>query len=607
MDFLAYECLVELALGDDASPANRALRERFTGKILAASGWIEMIPSGSFLRYRVEADATAEWTEIAAAVPEILRAPGIMPGAEEINAWKTARETDEFFLREKPHFYAIYRGERIAAQGIEGILTLPHQLGQLSPTDLHHVSLGIDGNSYRLAVVLPATGSVAADSISSPGATTTTQLDNGTELLVLSSPESPVLALHLFLRGRAEAEPAGMDGAVELLHRLMTVRTAVSDPQTLQRKIRSIGAQLKAADNPFIPYDDFYTTHGHSYVRLQSLDRYADETFALLAELLGPPGWSDAEFEETRAAMLASAQRSHSSSRTIGRRLMRTALYGGTLRSREVFGDPASFQAMTADSLRVLAGRYFVGNRLLLVVATALDPEVVQQLATRHLAGLPEGTSPPPLGARDRVLQRIREGLPAGVAVPEAIAGLTLPDSTWLSTENAGARQARITWVRPLGLVHEDQVPAIKVWNGLLSNEIQFQLREREGLAYAIGSSVERLEDGTVLWTAFAGSAKENLGRILEGFEQQLTRSLQAPPDASEVTRQGVQLYGRSLMRRATRMNRAYAAGMAILEGRDPEGIDEEIRAPMRVTSEQIAALLPGLRSGSPGVVTIAY
>jgi predicted Zn-dependent peptidase len=606
-DFLAYECLVELALGGDASPANRALRERFVGKILSSSGWIEMIPGGSFLRYRVEADGSADWREIAAAVPEILRSRAIVPGIEEIEAWKTARETDEFFLREKPHFYAIYRGERIAAQGIEGILTLPHHLAELSSRDLDHVALGIDGETYRLAVVLPEAAPEAAEEGAPGGTMRRSTLENGTELLILSSPESPVLALHLFVRGRAEAEPAEMDGAVELLHRLMTVRTSLSDPQTLQQKIRSIGAQLKAADNPFIPYDDFYTTHSHSYVRLQSLDRFADEAFALLAELLGPPGWTDVDFEETRATMLASAQRSSASSRTIARRLVRNALYKGSLRSREVFGKPESLERMTADSLRSLSRQYLVGKRLLLVVATALPPETIEEIASRHLAALPSGVSSPPLEDRKGILERIRTELANTDPVPEEIPALTPPDSTWLTLEAMGARQARITWVRPLGFVEDEEFEAVKVWNGLLSNEVQFQLREREGLAYSIGTSVDRLDDGTVLWTASAGSGKENLGRILEGFQQILTASLQAAPDSSDVARQGVQIYGRSLMRRATRMNRAYAAGMAILEGRDPEAIDEEIRAPMRVTAEEIAALLPKLRDDLPGLVAIAY
>ena len=234
-----------------------------------------------------------------------------------------------------------------------------------------------------------------------------------------------------------------MDGAVELLQRLMAVRTPESDPPTLQRKIQGIGAQLKTADNPHIPYDDFYSTHGHSYVRLQSLDRYAEATFALLAELLGPQAWTDQDFEEERQSMLALASRSSGSSRTVARALVRRGLYDGTLRAHSIFGTPMTIGAMTADSLRAMAQRYFVGERFLLVVATSHDAATITELADRHVGTLPRGRSPADLPSRAGLAARIRSGLPTSDGIPETIETLPLPDSTLLRVRQIGARQAR--------------------------------------------------------------------------------------------------------------------------------------------------------------------
>ena len=47
-----------------------------------------------------------------------------------------------------------------------------------------------------------------------------------------------------------------------------------------------MGAELKTADDPGIPYDDFYSTTEASFVRFQTLDRYANDAFTLLAEML---------------------------------------------------------------------------------------------------------------------------------------------------------------------------------------------------------------------------------------------------------------------------------------------------------------------------------
>ena len=45
---------------------------------------------------------------------------------------------------------------------------------------------------------------------------------------------------------------------------------------------------------------------------------------------------------------------------------------------------------------------------------------------------------------------------------------------------------------------------------------------------------------------------------------------------------------------------------LAIMDGRDPRSIDEEMRAPMRVTSGAIRSTLRSVRPG-PGMVVIAY
>lgn len=607
--FLALECLVELLAGTEAAPLNQALRARFP-QVLSAGGRVEMIPGHSFLRYRVEADSTADWRAIVAAFPEIVR--GQLPRfqAEDVEAWKVARETEEFYLQEKPHYYPIYRGERVAAQGAQGILDLPSRIRALSPSHLTNLTLGWETGRCRIAVVLPSQGASRAERPSQAQAAPQverTELPNGVDVLVASSPESPVLALHVFVRGRSEAEPPGMDGAVELLHRLIATRTARSDPQVLERRLRSIGAELKTADQPEIPYDDFYSTSEYSYIRLQSLDRYADEAFSLLGELLGPPGWRDADFETERQAMIARAERAASGSLAVGRRLVRENLFPATPRAREIFGSPTTLAAVDPGSLRQLSARYFVGQRIVLSVATGLPASEILRMAERALGGLPGGSGPAggaPTGSSLLASLRLALSSPATSASKLDIAP---PESTVVRLQDVGAQQARVVWARPLGSIDPSALPAAEVWNGVLSNSMQFQLREREGLAYALGSSIERLSDGTLLWVASAGTRKENVPRMVAGFQEQLTSALEAVPDSATVERQGAQLYGRALMRRATRMNRAYAAGLAWIEGRDPEAVDEEIRASMKVTPGQITEMLGPIRRDSPSLLVIVY
>lgn len=606
-EFLPYECLSELLAGDDTAPLNSAVRSRFSGRIQSSGGRIDAFPEGSFFRYRVEADPSIDWRELAEAFPALLAAARVLPPAPEVDAWKVNEETQEFFLRERPHYYGVIAGERIASEGLEGVVSRTQRLAGLSPTALGALLPQWPSNSpSRMAVLLPKgqdAGATLASAATAGAATERFALQNGAELLVLSSPESPVLALHLFVKGRSQAEPPGQDGAAELLHRLMATRTARFDPAELSRRLRSIGAELKTSDDPNIPYDDFYSTPSHTYVRFQTLDRHADEGFGILAQILGRPGWTDADFDAAQGAMIAQAERAAAGTRARARELARGALYDGGPESRSVFGTPGTLRSITSSGLRNFASDYLVGRRLLLVVATSLAPGTIRDLAERTIGSLPAGAPPPPSPAA-RVASNLRNTIRSSRTDP-AVRAIVPGDSVLVLADSVGGRQATVIAVRCLGRVPETDLPALEVWNGLVSSKIQFQLREREGLAYSIGSSVERAGDGTVLWYASAGTGSANIARMVAGFDEGLRAGLEQPPDSSEIARQGIQIYGRSLMRRATRMNRAYAAGLALMDGRDPAAIDEEIRAPMRVDREAVVRVLSALRADGPGLVSI--
>lgn len=604
-EYLAFECLSDLLAGDDTSPLNAAVRRRFAGKIQAAGGRIDAVPSRSFFRYRIEADPSVDWRELAGAMPGLLTEARVMPVREDFDAWRVSEETGEFFLRERPHYYGVIAGERIASEGLDRVVGRPERLARLSLAALSQLlPRWPAADSPRLTVVLPHGASDASTEAAAPAAVERSTLSNGTELLVLSSPESPVLALHLFVKGRSQAEPAAQDGAAELLHRLMATRTAKSDPETLSRRLRAIGAELKTADDPNIPYDDFYSGSGYTYVRLQTLDGHAEEAFGILAEILGPQKWTDEEFAEAQGAMIAQAERAAAGSRSRAREMTRNTLYGDRPEARAVFGTPKSLRGISAASLRDFAADYFVGRHFVLVAATSLPPDRVRDIASKSLGSLPAGTTPP-LSPSDPVLANLRRSLRVdrGAApLPVALAG---GDSMIVLADSVGGRQATVIAVRALGEIPSDDFPALEVWNAIVSSKIQFQLREREGLAYSIGSSVERTADGTVLWYASAGTGAANIPRMVEGFDEGLRAGLEQPPDSTEIARQGVQIYGRSLMRRATRMNRAYAAGLAMMDGRDPAGIDDEIRAPMRVDRASVTRALAKLRCDGPGLLSI--
>ncbi len=141
--------------------------------------------------------------------------------------------------------------------------------------------------------------------------------------------------------------------------------------------------------------------------------------------------------------------------------------------------------------------------------------------------------------------------------------------------------------------------------NRLLSDRTAFQVREREGLAYSIGSSVEQIGPDTWIWTARAGTRPENIRTVIERFLAAAETLRTEPPSDQEIRKSAASMRGRGLMRRITRLNSAYAAGLALLHGEDPDRIDDRERQLDEVAREEVGRVLVKL-DDAPGFVAVA-
>jgi predicted Zn-dependent peptidase len=150
-----------------------------------------------------------------------------------------------------------------------------------------------------------------------------------------------------------------------------------------------------------------------------------------------------------------------------------------------------------------------------------------------------------------------------------------------------GGEQSRLYVGRLIRLADEAHRAPLMVLNGLLSDRIAFQLREREGLAYAIGSSLGFHGDWGRL-SAVMGTQRENLARAREGISQEMVRLRTDLVEAAELEKTVYGLLGANLRRRSAGISRAYAYGIAELHGRAPGAEAELMEALRSVTPEQV-------------------
>ncbi|MBP7867801.1 MAG: insulinase family protein [Acidobacteria bacterium] len=376
-------------------------------------------------------------------------------------------------------------------------------------------------------------------------------LPGGLEAAVERVPGSRLLAVHVLVKNRAAGEPQGRAGIADLAHRVLL--QAGDDParQALLSRLDAIGADLKAVDDPAIPFDDYYTVEEFSYLRFQVLDRFRDEGLRLLAELLAKPVVTDATLAAARAAQAEVRARREKGPRAVAERAWWEAVFPGSWKSRPVYGTADSLEGLTVTEFKDWFGAHFRPGNLVLTVQTAAPPRVVlRQLASafaapRAAAGAvpaPRAPLPPPAAAGEDKVRSVTLASRQGYI----LAGDVFP-------------------------VESADLPALEIAVALLSERVSFELREKRGLAYSLGAGLEGLDGGRLAsLTVSMGTRPENVETARAGIREVLEAFGREALTDREVATAVNKARGRFLMRCLLSLNRAFYMGLDLYRGAPP-------------------------------------
>ncbi len=396
-------------------------------------------------------------------------------------------------------------------------------------------------------------------------------LGNGLTVLVKSDPSSEVFAAHLLVRGRSLREPEGRAGMVALAHRLLDAGTARHSGEEIAGAISALGARLKTSDNPWIPFDNYYTREDFSWLRLQALDESSDEALALLAEMVGEASYPEAAVEAEKGRMLAAHRMGGSRPIEEARQEHSRWLFAGGTRGEPLTGTAQSIAAIDAEALRAFHAEYFDPGQMILSVVTSRPASKILGQVRRHfsaLAGSP-GVLPP---------SELSRG-PAELVLP-------------MEKEQVALLARRVVPGEP-----EDE-GGLRVLVDVLSARMALELRERQGLAYSLGAGLRFVpgladgESGFGLITLQISTGAENRERARVGMLAELTRLRDEPPGEQEIFRAVNGRWGRELMRNLSRIHQAYRLGLAEHRGEDPFAESrQKVASQRQVRSEDLARL----------------
>lgn len=471
---------------------------------------------------------------LAALLEGISAAARDLPTDLEMNALVTAQKADEYGLKERLHYYGIMRGPLFVVAGYDHVASRVDKLASVTRRDLARATAVYASRPpYRALYAAPEPPASEASVPTTPDRYLRRQLPNGLVAIVKSNPDSKMFGAALLLKDRAAAEP--MAGAVDFCQRLLEKGAGDLDAGAISRRLAELGAGLTVTDNPYIPYDDFYTSPQFSFIKFRALDESNREALTLFHTLVSAPRMDSADVEQVRGEMMAALGMQSQSTSQQARALFEGKLFGGGPLAHNEMGSPETIGELTAAELKDFWATYAAPENTILAVTTGAEPDVAMAWIERTFGSTPAHNGPV------LFLQSAPKPVQGEARAHKAMA----------------KKQVQIKLGGPACGPGDPDAPALSVMTSILSDRLASNLREKQGLAYSVGAGLSFAPNFGWL-SCTMGTGVENYAVALKGIKGEITRMQEAEPDATELLRAQNGIWGQMLTRRLARDNQSY-------------------------------------------------
>lgn len=359
-------------------------------------------------------------------------------------------------------------------------------------------------------------------------------LPNGLDLIIKYNPDSRVFAINILGKDRSLLEPEGKDGITDFVNRTLVTGADGMSADEVQNALDDIGGEITANDNPYIPYDDRYTSRAYSFIKFETIDEYAGPGMDLFYRIVAKPDFPEEGINKISQQVMGLLGMKSGSTYQNARDLCYKDLFHDFPFSRPVMGDHRTVAGITRDDLVNHHKKFYAPNNMIMAVATNIDPDTILAWASATFGRMGKNDSEYP-------------SLPQ----PPGVKG-RLEDNVEMDKEQIYIYMGTLC----PGLKSAD-APAIDMAASIISSRMKENLREKQGLAYSVGMGVSFMpEFGWLI--ASMGTGFENYAVARDGMIAEIDGLKGAPPNEEELRKAQNSTWGSMLLARASRINQAY-------------------------------------------------
>ena len=385
-------------------------------------------------------------------------------------------------------------------------------------------------------------------------------LDNGVTVLVDRMADVRSFSLGFFVRAGSATEPAARQGLSHFLEHLLFKRTRRRTNAAIAREIDRLGGDV-----------DAFTTREYTGFYCRTLDTRFDEALDLLGDVVLSPAFTAADVEVERGVILEEIGEANDNPEDLAHENFVRAFWKGHPLGAPILGTEKTIRAIRLDDIyRYYRARYVPGE-LVVAVAGHVDEDAVFRAIERLLRR--RTARAPPRGrrrsARRAPHRHARIHRKPGLEQAHLCFGMAA------SSQSSGRRYAGALFDTVLG--------------GGMSSRLFQQVRERRGLVYTIGSSLNSYMAGGYE-SISAACASKNLPRVVDVTLAELSKLKRGGVRPRELAWAKENLTGNLVLALESTVSRMSAAARQELYFRRTEKIEELIAKVEAVTLAEVDA-----------------
>jgi predicted Zn-dependent peptidase len=383
-----------------------------------------------------------------------------------------------------------------------------------------------------------------------------TELRSGTRVVTEVVPSVRSVALGLWVRTGSRDETPAQAGVSHFLEHLLFKGTKRYSAIEIAEIFDGLGASVNAA-----------TGKESTNLFARFLDTHTDEAFDLLAEMLLGPTYP--EIDSEREVVLEEIAMYEDEPQDKVHDVLDRAVFGGHPLGRRVLGEAEVISSIPVPDIDSYHRDRYTGGNIVVAAAGNLDHDQIVELAKRHIE--------PPASSGDG----------SGLEPPEV-------DGAQVAFQQKDTEQFHIAFGAPGIDRSDDRRYALTildaVFGGSSSSRLFREIREKRGLAYAVGSYTQQYVDSGLIGL-YVGTREDNVEEACGIIGRELGSIHSDGITDEELIRAKEHVKGRMVLSSESTAARMGRIGKAVLFDTPLLTIDELIERIDAVTGDEVADL----------------